>query len=141
MKNQKVMIGVIVAVIVIVGGVVAAGGKKSDTASTSTSSSSSPSTSKSSDASSSAAVATTAVEIKDYMFAPMITKVNVGDTITWTNMDGVHHNVVADTKSDSAPNGPLIGKGETYSFKFTKAGSYSFHCEPHPYMHGTVIVE
>ncbi len=87
-----------------------------------------------------AAVAATAVDIKDYMFAPMAIKVKVGDAVTWTNQDGVKHNVVADKPSADAPNGPLIAKGETYSFTFKKAGTYTYHCMPHTYMHGSVIV-
>ena len=86
------------------------------------------------------AVSTNKVAIKDYMFAPMAIKVKVGTTVTWTNQDEVHHSVTADQASAAAPNSPLFGKGESYSFKFTKAGTYTFHCMPHPYMHGTVIV-
>lgn len=144
MKDQKkLMFGIAVAAIVIIGGVIAAGGMKKDSPSApSTASTSSAKTStSSSDTNSNSAVATTAVKIENYMFGPMTTKVKVGDTVTWTNMDAVHHNVVADQKTTDGPSGPLIGQGETYSFKFTKAGTYSFHCEPHPYMHGTVVVE
>lgn len=141
MKDQKKLTYVIAAVVVIIiVGVVAAGGMKKDS-STGSSASTSSSSSKAMSSDTSSAVATTAVQIKDYMFAPMVTKVKVGDTVTWTNMDSVHHNVVADNPSSDAPNGPLIGQGEKYSFKFTKAGTYTFHCQPHPYMHGTVVVE
>ena len=136
MKDQKKLtFAIAVVVVIIIGGVIAAGGmKKSDSASTTKSS-------PSSSASTESAVATMSVKIENYMFGPMVAKAKVGDTITWTNMDAVHHNIVADQKSADAPNGPLIGKGETYSFKFTKAGTYTYHCEPHPYMHGTVVVE
>lgn len=92
------------------------------------------------DSSTVSAVATDAVSIKNYMFDPMVIKVKVGTKVTWTNTDGVHHNVVADQASSAAPNGPLIGQDEKYSFTFTKPGTYTFHCAPHPYMHGTVIV-
>lgn len=80
------------------------------------------------------------VTISDYMFSPMTIRVKVGTKVTWTNQDSVHHSVTADTASKNAPNGPLFGKGESYSFTFNKAGTYSYHCMPHPYMHGTVIV-
>lgn len=86
------------------------------------------------------AVSTNQVKIADYMFVPMTVKVKPGTTVTWTNMDMVHHSVTADTISPNAPNGPLIGKGQTYSFTFKKAGVYTFHCQPHPFMHGTIIV-
>lgn len=137
MKDQKKLLYVIIAVVaVIVIGVIMAGGKKTNTASTTPAKSSS-----SSKADTASAVATMSIDIKDYMFGPMVTKVKVGDTVTWTNKDAVHHNIVADTASADAPNGPLFGQNETFSFKFTKAGSFSYHCDPHPYMHGTVVVE
>lgn len=85
-------------------------------------------------------VSTNSVQIQNYMFTPNAIKVKIGDTVTWTNKDSVRHNVTADTISSNAPNGPLIGQDEKYSFQFTKAGTYTFHCTPHPYMHGTVIV-
>ncbi len=140
MKDQKKLTYVIAAaVVVIIIGVVAAGGMKKD--SSSSTANNTPTSSKATATDSSSATATMAVQIKDYMFAPMVIKVKVGDTVTWTNMDSVHHNVVADNPSSDAPNGPLIGQGEKYSFKFSKAGTYTFHCQPHPYMHGTVVVE
>lgn len=86
------------------------------------------------------AVSTNSVKIQNYMFNPMVIKVKVGTTVTWTNDDQVHHSITADNASKYAPNSQLIGQGQTYQFKFTKAGTYTFHCMPHPYMHGTVIV-
>jgi amicyanin len=83
---------------------------------------------------------TTNVSIHDYSFDPEVTKVKVGDTVTWTNQDDVEHDVIADKTSSDAPNGPLLAKGKSYSFKFTKAGTYAYHCGPHPYMKATVEV-
>lgn len=86
-------------------------------------------------------VTSTAVEIKDYAFAPATIKVKVGDTVTWTNQDSVKHDITADDASEDAPKSQLLAKGESYSFTFTKAGTYSYFCTPHPYMKGKVIVE
>lgn len=86
-------------------------------------------------------VSTNEVEIENYTFTPGNIKVKVGDTVTWTNKDSVQHNVMADKESGDAPNGPLLSKGESYSFTFKKAGTYAYHCGPHPYMKATVTVE
>ncbi len=144
MKQKNIIIGVVALVLIVaIGAVIASGGKKSPSSSSSTGTtptSNSPTvTDKTKETST--AVAATAVTIQNYMFSPMAIKVKVGDSVTWTNQDGVRHNVVADKASADAPNGPLIAKGETYSFTFKKAGTFTFHCMPHPYMHGTVIVE
>jgi plastocyanin len=81
-----------------------------------------------------------AVTIKDYMFSEKDISVKAGTTVTWTNQDDVKHTVTADTPSADAPSSQLFGKGETYSFTFKKAGTYTYHCEPHPYMKATVTV-
>lgn len=87
------------------------------------------------------AVATNKVTIKDYMFEPMVIKVKAGTTVTWTNTDSVNHTVTADNPSSSAPSSMDIAQGSSYSFTFLHPGTYSYHCFPHPYMHGTVVVE
>lgn len=86
------------------------------------------------------AVSTSKVDIQSFSFQPMVIRVRAGTTVSWTNHDTIRHNVVADKPDKAAPDGPLLGKGETYSFTFKKAGTYTYHCMPHPDMHGTVIV-
>lgn len=81
------------------------------------------------------------VEIANFKFAPQTLTVKVGDTVKWTNQDSTQHNVTADDSSSDAPDGPLLSKGESYSFTFKKAGTYKYHCDPHPQMQATVIVE
>jgi amicyanin len=87
------------------------------------------------------AVSTTSVNISNYSYEPASIKVKVGQTVTWTNQDAVQHDVVADSESADAPKSELLSKGESYSFTFKKAGTYNYHCSPHPYMKGTVVVE
>ncbi len=35
---------------------------------------------------------------------------------------------------------PLFATGSFYSRTFTEAGSFPYHCEPHPFMKATVVV-
>src|SRR3989338_1937486 len=35
----------------------------------------------------------------------------------------------------------LLGQGETYSYTFSTPGIFNYHCAPHPYMKGKIIVE
>ena len=82
-----------------------------------------------------------AVTIKSYAFGPKSLTVKAGTTVTWTNQDIARHNIVVDDGAPAGgPNGPLFGKGETFSFTFANVGTYAYHCDPHPYMHGTVVV-
>lgn len=148
MKNKSLVLGIIafIVVAVIIGAVALGGNKESNSESTNSTSSdmnsmdmNSPDKSTSSNDNEDA-VASDEVEIEDYKFAPATITVKVGTKVTWTNKDDVRHDVVADEESADAPNGPLLAKGQSYSFTFNKAGTYTYHCSPHPYMTGTVIV-
>lgn len=79
-----------------------------------------------------------AVVISNYSFNPTPLKVKKGTKVTWTNHDIAKHNIVVD--SGTGPGSELIGKGQTYSYTFDTVGTYKYHCEPHPYMHGVVEV-
>lgn len=87
-------------------------------------------------ASVSAQAATTSVNIKNNAFSPQSVTIKAGDTVTWTNQDSVQHNVDFESfKSD------LLSQGQTYSHTFDTPGSYSYDCDVHPFMKGTVIVK
>jgi plastocyanin len=70
-------------------------------------------------------------------FSPNPVKVKVGETVTWINDDSGIHTV---TSKDGVFDSGMMGKGQSFSFTFDKAGEYSYHCEPHPSMVGTVVV-
>ena len=79
-----------------------------------------------------------AVTIKDFAFQPASLTVKVGQAVTWTNQDEEPHTVIGD---GGGPHSGVLGNaGSTYKFTFTKAGSYSYVCSIHPFMHGTVTV-
>ncbi len=86
-------------------------------------------------------VQSTKIDIKDYAYSPETVTVKIGETVTWTNQDSVGHDVVMDDDAAGGPNSELLAKGESYSYTFTRAGTYAYHCSPHPYMKATVIVE
>ncbi len=81
----------------------------------------------------------TAITIENFAFSPATITVKKGTKVTWTNQDSVKHTVTSDTGSEIS--GPLIGKGETFSYVFDTVGSFSYHCQPHPNMKANVIVE
>lgn len=143
--------GVIIAgiiILLVVGGAAAvvvapSNENKSDakTSSTANSESHTKNTSEAESSTAEEAVSATKVTISNFSYAPATIKVKVGDTVTWTNNDNVRHDVMADTESSDAPSSELLSKGQSYSFTFNRAGTYTYHCTPHPYMKGTVIVE
>ncbi len=71
-------------------------------------------------------------------YDPQEITVKVGDTVTWVNQDAPKHDVVADNGEFKSS---LFDKGQSFSFTFTKTGTYPYHCSIHPGMTGTVIVQ
>jgi plastocyanin len=68
--------------------------------------------------------------------SPEIT-VPVGTTLTWVNMDGEAHDVIA---NDLSFESPLVNPGETWQFTFTAPGTFKYLCDLHVAMEGTVNV-
>ena len=78
------------------------------------------------------------VTIANFAFSPQTLMVKVGTKVTWTNKDKVTHTVTADKGAFSS--GPLA-PGNSFSFTFTQAGTYSYHCSIHPFMMATIVVQ
>ena len=71
-------------------------------------------------------------------FTPSSLTVSVGDTVTWTNKDTMAHTATADNGTFDSGN---LSPGETFSFTFDTAGTYTYKCNIHSSMTGTIIVE
>lgn len=80
----------------------------------------------------------TAVKIDNFTFQPQNVTVQAGTTVTWTNRDDIPHTVVS---NDGVFKSKVRDTDETFSYTFTKAGTYKYFCSLHPKMTGTVIVQ
>lgn len=78
------------------------------------------------------------VDIVDFAFSSEVLSVNVGDTVTWVNSDSTKHSVTSDSGSEL--DSVLLAKGESYSHTFNEVGTFDYHCTPHPYMTGVIVV-
>jgi plastocyanin len=85
------------------------------------------------------------IDAKSNQFTPAAVIVDVGTKITWRNDDTVAHNV--EKSADGLDFGGAFGAdasafnpGESYSFTFTKAGTFPYTCTIHTLMNGTVQV-
>ena len=79
-----------------------------------------------------------AVDMKNIAFAPTTVRVKVGQKITWTNDDSAPHNVTSQSGEKIASD--TFGKGGTFSFTPTKAGTIDYVCTIHPGMDGKIVV-
>jgi plastocyanin len=83
-----------------------------------------------------AAGSTTEVVVQNYTF-PAITAAP-GATLTLVDRDDEPHTVTAD--DGSFKEGPFNSDEPGQLVVPTKAGSYAIHCDIHPTMHGTLVV-
>jgi plastocyanin len=75
--------------------------------------------------------------VQDFMFRPARMEVPAGTTVVWTNGGQVLHTVTAEDGSfDSGP----IEAGERRGITFSRPGTFPFHCTPHPFMRGEIVV-
>ncbi len=84
--------------------------------------------------------ATAEVKIDNFSFGPATLTVPVGTSVTWTNRDDIPHTVVS---TDGVFKSKVLDTDEKFSFTFTfsKAGTYPYFCSIHPKMTGKVIVQ
>lgn len=88
--------------------------------------------------SSAAPVTGNAVTIQNFAYQPANLQVKVGTTVTWTNNDTAPHTVTF--RDSSLKSSGILRQGDTYSYTFTKAGTFSYYCAVHTYMVGQVTV-
>lgn len=84
------------------------------------------------------------MDIANFAFGMPEITVEVGSSITFTNRDPVQHNVVSDELAGDKPlfSTPLIGKDQSVTITLTKAGEFTYYCEPHKeFMKGKIIVK
>ena len=78
------------------------------------------------------------IDISGMAFSESTITISIGDIITWTNQDSAPHSATADNgEFDSG----ALNNGESFTFIFNTAGTYTYHCSIHNGMTATIIVE
>lgn len=81
--------------------------------------------------------AATEIFMRGSTFSPSTLTITAGTIVKWTNNDNTPHTV-------SNPQGLFdsgtINPGATFSFAFNATGTYSYFCQIHPNMTGTIVV-
>ena len=79
------------------------------------------------------------VNIQNFSFGSGTLTVKAGTKVTWVNRDPVptHHTATAD---GGAFNTGQLSTGASGSYTFATPGTYTYHCEIHNYMTGTITV-
>jgi plastocyanin len=86
------------------------------------------------------AVAATGVSvtIADFKFGPKNVTAAANQPITWTNKDGVPHQVVVAAKNLKTA---VLGRNQSGALTIGEPGSYDYICGIHPNMKGKIVVK
>ncbi|MEP6729162.1 MAG: hypothetical protein ABJE10_00925 [bacterium] len=86
------------------------------------------------------AAGATLVFIRAFTFAPAIVHVKSGGSVAWVNCEPTP--IPHTSTSDGAGwNSPSLAPNAAFSRAFPTAGSFPYHCDIHPSMKATVIVD
>ena len=80
-------------------------------------------------------------------FVPKLVNIQLGidNYVVWVNQDDVAHTVTPDHRTSDSYSGDfgsdgVVLPGETYEFLFTEPQTITYHCQPHPWMTGTLDI-
>jgi plastocyanin len=79
-----------------------------------------------------------AVKIDNFTFSPNALTVSKGTEITWTNDDDIPHSIVL---GGLGVRSHALDTGNTFTYRFDRAGTFSYICGLHPQMHAQVVVK
>jgi amicyanin len=78
------------------------------------------------------------VDLAAMKFAVETVTITAGQAVRWTNRDPVEHTVTFD---GAEPGSPPVPPNGSYVHRFERPGTYTYHCTPHPFMKGVVVVK
>jgi plastocyanin len=76
------------------------------------------------------------VDINHFKFHPHTLEVAKGTKVVFSNSAGVAHTATDAGAFDTGH----IKPGHSVAVRFTQKGTFSYHCEIHPFMHGKIVV-
>jgi plastocyanin len=81
------------------------------------------------------------VAIQGFSFNPTPVHVPVGGKVTWVNCEPEGTPSHTTTSDGGAWGSSPLEPGTSYTVTFPAAGTFAYHCEPHPSMTAQVIVQ
>jgi hypothetical protein len=84
----------------------------------------------------------------NYNYIPNNAKatLTIDNNVIWLNDDETPHTVTPDHRHSDSYSGDfgssgVVMPGDSYEFLFTEPQEVYYHCEPHPWMTGSIVVE
>ena len=79
------------------------------------------------------------VLISNFAFFPETLHVAAGTSVTWVNCDTPDQHT--STSDGDVWSSPLLSPSDAFAFTFAQAGTFPYHCSPHPFMKAAVVVQ
>jgi plastocyanin len=79
--------------------------------------------------------------MRNFTFQPGELRVRRGTVATWVNCERADLDPHTTTSDDGAWSSEFLQPGASFSRRFDEPGRFEYHCIPHPFMRGTVVVE
>ncbi len=82
------------------------------------------------------------VDVRTFQFAPDTLRVKLGARVFWTNQDEIEHTVTAGVpgRRDRTFDALLQTKGSVASHTFSGPGTFTYFCDRHQFMRGSITV-
>jgi plastocyanin len=77
------------------------------------------------------------VDINHFAFHPPTLAIAKGGSVTFSNSSKVSHTATRGGAFDTG----VIKPGKSVSVRFKQRGTFAYHCEIHPEMHGKIVVD
>jgi len=86
-----------------------------------------------------AGTAAATIDVRSMAFRTDSVTIQAGQTVRWSNADPLIHTVTFEDPGVAGSG--EIPVGGSYAKRFDMAGVYHYHCTPHPFMKGVVVVK
>ena len=83
----------------------------------------------------------TVIALKEFEFAPEEVHIPRGTRVTWLNCEGENIDAHTTTSDAGVWGSGAMRAGDVFSRVFDEVGRFEYHCDPHPFMRGTIVVE
>ena len=79
------------------------------------------------------------VKIDNFTYSPVAVTVAAGTTVKWVNRDDIPHTVLSEDKTTFKSK--ALDTDDSFSYTFTKPGTYTYLCSIHPKMTAKIVVQ
>ena len=81
------------------------------------------------------------IAIRNFAYLSDSIAIAAGTTVTWANCEPANIDPHTATARAGEWQSGYLAPGAVYSRQFNDPGRFEYFCEPHPFMHGVIIVE